>query len=107
MPKMVIRMCLRHRRQAAFGHKTECYEVGTALAVQIGPMAVFPARRQTLRTMTVRQAFERGIYPSEAQGFLHHIEVGNTIGTGRLGSVGRYPTFPGCQVIGSEPLPEL
>ena len=89
------------------GHQTALLQVGTALQVQFGPMASFAARREPLGATSVWKVFERAVYPSEAQGLFHHVQVWNTICPWLLGAIDRHPAILGRRVVRHEPFAQL
>ena len=76
---------------AGLGHQATGLEVGTALAVEVSPVATSPARRKPLCQSTVADALAGGVNPAETERLLHHIQVGDGIGARCLASVAGYP----------------
>ena len=92
---------------AGVGHQASKFEVLAAADVEFGPVAAFPAGGETLGESAVGEFLERGVDPTEAEGFFDYFQIGDSSGAGEFGSVAADPAMAGDCVIGLEPLAQL
>ena len=104
---MECRCIIGHRLPSRFGHQTAFRQTVAALQVEVCPVAVFAAGRETLGAPSVRQALDGAVDPAEAQGLLHRLHVRDAVGAWLLGAVHRHPALLGGPVVLGEPLSEL
>ena len=70
-------------------------------------MAAFPSGRQSLCKPSVWKFLQGGIYPSEAQGLFHDIEVRQSVGHYGLSPAACHPAEPCRLMVMLKPLSQL
>ena len=92
------------RSSARLSHQTSIFKFHASMLVQLSPMAFSSARREALSQPTIRKPLEGAVYPSEAKGLFHHINVWYSLPLGAFTAIGHHPTTSLFVVVLFKPL---
>ena len=92
---------------AGICHQSPLFELPAPLPVELCPVAAFPSGRQSLCKASVRKFLQGGIYPSEAKGLFHNVEVRQSVGHDSLSPAACHPAEPCRLMVLLKPLPQL
>lgn len=91
---------------AGVGHQPLAFQLLAAADVEVRPVALLAARRDTLCQPAVGQLLDGGVYPPEAQRLHDHLHIRQRPRHSRLSPIARHPALPLPPVIPLQPPPQ-